>query len=235
VVAEVPSSLEPKRVLLVDDERALLPLLERYLRKLGYEPTCFYDPHSALEAFHTAESAFDLVMTDLTLEGISGEELAKAVLAATPRIGVVVMSGYPYSTENFDEADRGRVTFLQKPFLPQQFQAAVERLTLPAAVEEASAPAEETAAPAEETSAQTGETSAPVEESSAPAGETAAEAGDTSAEAEETDARAVETTAQAGETEDEPPSESDTAGTETAESDVSRVSRDEQSQALTDA
>lgn len=228
MVAEVPTSLEPKRVLLVDDERALLPLLERYLRKLGYEPTCFYDPHSALEAFHTAESAFDLVMTDLTLEGISGEELAKAVLAATPRIGVVVMSGYPYSTENFDEADRGRVTFLQKPFLPQQFQAAVERLTLPVAVEE-------TAAPVEGTSARTGETSAPVEESSAHAGETAAQAGDTSAETEETAARAVEAAAQAGETEDEPPSESETAGTETAESDVSVVSRDEQSQPLTDA
>jgi DNA-binding NtrC family response regulator len=128
VVAESAQTAEqPLRVLVLDDEKALLPLLDRYLRKLGYAPTCFPDAASALEAFHAAETRFDLVMTDLTLEGISGEEVARNVLAADDRVRVVVMSGYPFSTDHFDEAHRPRVTFLQKPFLPSQIQEAVER------------------------------------------------------------------------------------------------------------
>jgi len=125
--------LARKRILVVDDERALLPLLERYLRKLGYEPECFSDPETALKEFGAAAEPYHLVMTDLTLEGISGEDLAKRVLSADEAVCVVVMSGYPYSTENFAEHDRQRVTFLQKPFLPAQFQEAVNRFRVPAA------------------------------------------------------------------------------------------------------
>ena len=129
MIVEPPSGpVPPSRVLIVDDERALLPLLERYLRKQGYEPVCFSDPIEALEAFRSAEARFDLVMTDLTLDRLSGEDLAREVLALDDAIRVVVMSGYPYSTENFPDEQRPRVTFLQKPFLPDQFREAVERL-----------------------------------------------------------------------------------------------------------
>lgn len=155
--------------MIVDDERALLPLLERYLRKQGYAPTCFYDPVEALAAFRAAETKFDLVMTDLTLEGLTGEELAKEVLAIEPGVRVVVMSGYPYSTENFSDQDRARVTFLQKPFLPAQFREAVERLPPVAAPPaEEPAPAEPApTTPAEMLAADSSED--PVRESAAPA------------------------------------------------------------------
>lgn len=117
------------RVLVLDDEKALLPLLDRYLRKLGHHTACFSEPVGALEAFRQAVPRFDLVMTDLTLEGISGEEVTRRVLADDPCVRVVVMSGYPFSTDTFAAGDRPRVTFLQKPFLPAQFQEAVARLT----------------------------------------------------------------------------------------------------------
>jgi DNA-binding NtrC family response regulator len=117
------------QVMIVDDERALLPLLERYLRKQGFDPVCFSDPLAALDAFRTSETRFRLLMTDLTLEGLSGEELAVRVMELDQEIRVVVMSGYPYSTENFPAKDQGRVTFLQKPFLPNQIREVVERLT----------------------------------------------------------------------------------------------------------
>jgi DNA-binding NtrC family response regulator len=132
----------PAHVLIVDDERALLPLLERYLRKQGFEPVCFSDPVAALETFRAGEKKFQILMTDLTLEGLSGEELALQVMALDPEIRVVVMSGYPYSTEHFPPADQPRVTFLQKPFLPSQIREAVEKMTAPAPAAEPEAPAE---------------------------------------------------------------------------------------------
>ena len=156
--------------MIVDDERALLPLLERYLRKQGYEPACFYDPVEALAAFRAAGEKFELVMTDLTLEGLSGEELAKAVLATEPGVRVVVMSGYPYSTENFSDEDRPRVTFLQKPFLPAQFREAVERLRPAAArAEETALPVRAVAVAAENSERPVLEAAAPAEASAAPA------------------------------------------------------------------
>lgn len=122
----------PAQVLIVDDERALLPLLERYLRKEGFAPVCFADPVAALEAFRSGEQKFQLLMTDLTLDGLSGEDLARQVMALDPEIRVVVMSGYPYSTEGFPAEDQARVAFLQKPFLPNQIREVVARMTAPA-------------------------------------------------------------------------------------------------------
>ena len=140
------------RVLIVDDERALLPLLERYLRKLGYAPACFHEPEPAIEAFRAAaldnSARFQLVMTDLTLPRVSGEELAKVVLAEDAAVCVVVMSGYPYSTQNFSGPERERVTFLQKPFMATQFQEAVARFAVAQAAEEAPVPLAEPALPA---------------------------------------------------------------------------------------
>jgi DNA-binding NtrC family response regulator len=162
VVTETPNSPASARILVVDDERALLPLLERYLKKLGYAPVCLPDPLSGLEAFRASEEAFDLVMTDLTLEGMSGEELAKVVLEESLTARVVIMSGYPYTTENFAEELRGRVTFLQKPFLPQQFLDAVARFTpVVAPVENSDAGEVELAVSAAD---EVSETVAPVEE-----------------------------------------------------------------------
>lgn len=99
------------RILLVDDEPALLPLLRRFLEKQGYQVTTCHSAQEALAAFE--EAPFDLVVTDLTLDGINGEQLIELLRAKQPALPAIIASGYPHQPQSPD------VGFLLKPFLPQ--------------------------------------------------------------------------------------------------------------------
>src|SRR5205823_2728530 len=66
--------------------------LERVLCHLGHQPCVTADASEALAAF--AEKRFDLVITDLGLPGMSGEELARTIAAQSPQTPVVLLTGW---------------------------------------------------------------------------------------------------------------------------------------------
>src|SRR5258708_35275297 len=108
------------RLVLVDDEEALVGLLQKYLEKLGYEVHACAGPEIALERFRSDPSAYALVLTDLTLPGLSGEEMLEQMRASHPQLRAIVTSGYPYQPR------APYVTFLQKPFLPKMLADEIE-------------------------------------------------------------------------------------------------------------
>ncbi len=110
------------RLLLVDDEAALLELLKKYLERLGYEVDACTAPEDALALFQADPQRYALVLTDLTLPRITGEEMLDQMRARNPRLRAVVSSGYPYSPRS------AHVEFLQKPFLPKMLAAAIEKM-----------------------------------------------------------------------------------------------------------
>ena len=83
-----------ERVLYVDDEAALVHLARRALERLGYQVTGHHDPAQALQDFKARPDSFDVVVTDLSMPGMSGFELARAVLATRPDIPLLMTSGY---------------------------------------------------------------------------------------------------------------------------------------------
>ena len=83
-----------QHILYVDDEEPLVYLLSRTLQRLGYRVTGFTDPREALEALRADPASFDAVVTDLSMPGLSGHELAQAVLKIRPELPVVLTSGY---------------------------------------------------------------------------------------------------------------------------------------------
>jgi CheY-like chemotaxis protein len=90
----------PGRVLYVDDEPTLVFLITRALEKLGIASQGFASAQEALAAFGREPQAFTLVLTDLTMPGgMSGLELAQAVLAIRPDTAVVIASGCVDSAE----------------------------------------------------------------------------------------------------------------------------------------
>jgi PAS domain S-box-containing protein len=89
-----PPSARGERVLYVDDEPALVQLATRALGRLGYRVTGYDDAAQALQEFQARPDDFDAVVTDLSMPGMSGFELARAVLARRPDIPVVLTSGY---------------------------------------------------------------------------------------------------------------------------------------------
>jgi PAS domain S-box-containing protein len=98
-LAVEPAKAAPKRgrgerILYLDDEESLVILAKRMLERMGYAVTAFNDSGKALEAFETAPQDFDLVLTDLSMPGMSGMEVSRRVLQIRPDIPVLLATGY---------------------------------------------------------------------------------------------------------------------------------------------
>jgi DNA-binding NtrC family response regulator len=105
-----------ERILYVDDEPMLVFLVTRALEKLGVASQGFSSADEALAAFGREPQAFTLVLTDLTMPGgMSGLELAQAVLAIRPDAKVVIASGCIDPAEARRAAALGVHTVIQKP------------------------------------------------------------------------------------------------------------------------
>jgi DNA-binding NtrC family response regulator len=109
------------RLLLVDDDAAVAELLKKYLERLGYEVDACTAPEDALTRFDAEPQRYSLVLTDLTLPGMNGEQLLDRMRQSNPKLRAIISSGYPYQPR------ARRVTFLQKPFLPKMLAEAVEQ------------------------------------------------------------------------------------------------------------
>jgi DNA-binding NtrC family response regulator len=109
------------RLLLVDDDPALADLLKKYLARLGYQVDACTSPEDALALFEADPDRYALVLTDLTLPRINGEEMLGRMRARNPRLRAVIASGYPYQPR------AAHVGFLQKPFLPKMLADEIEK------------------------------------------------------------------------------------------------------------
>jgi PAS domain S-box-containing protein len=83
-----------QRILYVDDEEALVFLTTRVLERMGYQVTGRTDARQALSEFRADPMQFDAVVSDLSMPGMTGPELARALLAIRPDLPIVLTSGY---------------------------------------------------------------------------------------------------------------------------------------------
>jgi len=93
-VKAAPKRGRGERILYLDDEESLVILAKRMLERMGYVVTGFNDSTKALAAFQTAPRDFDLVLTDLSMPGISGMEVSRRMLQIRPDIPVLLATGY---------------------------------------------------------------------------------------------------------------------------------------------
>lgn len=106
-----------EHILCVDDDAAVLSGYSEVLREIGYRVTASCDPHIALREFRNDPDAFDLLMTDLSMPGMSGFDLIREARAIRPGVAVILSSGYLSRTESA-RFEAAKVTaFVQKPAL----------------------------------------------------------------------------------------------------------------------
>lgn len=108
-------------ILVVDDEPALLALVRRYLERLGYAVDTAASAPEALAMQAADATRHDLVIADLTLEGMTGEQMLERMRERNPKLRGLISSGYPY------EPKAAGVGFLLKPYVPEMLVAAVEK------------------------------------------------------------------------------------------------------------
>ena len=113
-------------VLLVEDERLVSQSIARLLDQLGYTVIVAESPGEALGHCRETDATIDLLLTDYTMPGMNGMELATRVRALRPQCRVVVMSGYSPG----GEAAAG-VLFLAKPFTVETLTTAVRAALAP--------------------------------------------------------------------------------------------------------
>lgn len=110
------------RLLLVDDEPALLDLLKKYLERLGYAVDARGSPEEALQVFEEDPQRYALVLTDLTFPRVSGEQMVERMRARNPKLRAIISSGYPYQPSS------KHVSFLLKPYPPKMLADAIAKL-----------------------------------------------------------------------------------------------------------
>jgi PAS domain S-box-containing protein len=115
-VAEYTPQPEEGRLLVVEDEPAVSAALARMLRAAGYGVTTARNGGEAWEIFLARKGDFDLLLTDIVMPQLGGQDLAKKCSAYNPALKVLFVSGYIkdslFSQQTFDKGTE----FLEKPF-----------------------------------------------------------------------------------------------------------------------
>ncbi|MFZ2808047.1 MAG: response regulator [Desulfosalsimonadaceae bacterium] len=104
-----------ERILLVDDEEILVSALSLLLSMFGYQLTTETDSRKALRRFETNPDAFDIVITDQTMPGMTGKELAGKILAIRPGIPIILCTGYSDQVNKEEAFAAGINDFIMKP------------------------------------------------------------------------------------------------------------------------
>jgi PAS domain S-box-containing protein len=113
-----------RAILLVEDEDAVRKLARVTLEACGYKVTEAPDGETAL-TWVAGGGRLDLLVTDLTMPGIGGRDLAEQIRAARPEIGVLFISGYAPDIDSLYSLSGA--LFLAKPFTPADLRKAVAK------------------------------------------------------------------------------------------------------------
>jgi len=124
-VREPRTPTAPPTVLLAEDEDGVRELVRAGLTRLGYRVLDAPDGATAMERALLDSEPIELLITDVVMPGMSGQELADRVVALHPTVRVIYMSGYPPEIVGNPRLGRRKTQFLQKPFTRERLLSAV--------------------------------------------------------------------------------------------------------------
>ncbi len=114
------------RIIFVDDDPKAGELFERFFRQSPFAVSVFRDPHQALEAFTGAGA--DLIITDLSMPGMSGTELLEAIRRHDTEVPVIIITGYSTVDNAIDALRLGAADFIKKPYDMEELQVQIDRV-----------------------------------------------------------------------------------------------------------
>jgi DNA-binding NtrC family response regulator len=118
--------VNPSKILVVDDERDICRALEFLLSREGYRVVTAASGQEALRKLETED--FDLVITDLKMEGMDGMQVLENSLALRPNIIAVIMTAFASVESAVEAMKKGASDYLVKPFINEDVKMTVKRL-----------------------------------------------------------------------------------------------------------
>jgi len=113
----------PRRLLVIDDEAIVGKRLVQVFGKMGFKVEAFDSPVPAMEA--AAARTFDIVVTDLKMEGMDGMEVLDRVKRLNPATRVIIITGYAQPETAEEAFRRGVFNFIPKPFRLEQLKESI--------------------------------------------------------------------------------------------------------------
>lgn len=110
---------------MVDDDAAIVEVLEMRLLTMGFDVTATADPQHAIAAVEGTR--FDVALLDLRMEPIDGIALMEAVHARQPRLPVLIMTAHGTIETAVNAVQRGAFDYLTKPFLRDELRSKITR------------------------------------------------------------------------------------------------------------
>ena len=127
--AAAPTATRQKpHVMYVDDDQALVFLVQRLLRRRGYDVSGFTDPHEATAALREAPHHYDLLVTDYNMPGFCGVDLVREARLIRPDLPVALASGYVTAEIEQAAIAEGARALIHKPNDVEELCATVQRL-----------------------------------------------------------------------------------------------------------
>ena len=121
-------SVEELSVMVLDDEPIVGKRLKPVLEKSGFVVECYEDPTAALARLD--EKQFDIIVTDLRMEGMDGIAILEHVMKHCDRTRVILITGYATVEVAREALVKGAFDFISKPFKPQDLRAVVNKAAL---------------------------------------------------------------------------------------------------------
>jgi len=115
----------PAKILLVEDDSAIVASLRRVLADEGYEAAVEMTGDAGLARAKT--DSFDVVVTDLKLPGLNGLELVRELHAARPRLPILMMTAHGTTESAIEATQSGAYDYLVKPFEMPELLTLVEQ------------------------------------------------------------------------------------------------------------
>jgi CheY-like chemotaxis protein len=128
---ELPLPTGTERILFVDDEEPIREINAKLLESLGYRVEVRSNGVEALEFFRTNPERFDLIITDMTMPGMTGEQLASQLMSIRPDIPVILCTGFSARMDEKKANAMGIRSFVLKPIIKSDI-ARIVRMVLDA-------------------------------------------------------------------------------------------------------
>jgi signal transduction histidine kinase len=114
-----------RKILVVDDDTAIVEVLEMRLTTMGFDVTATNDPQVAMAAVEGGR--FDVALLDLRMEPLDGIALMEAVHTRQPRLPVLIMTAHGTIETAVNAVQRGAFDYLTKPFLRDELRTKIAR------------------------------------------------------------------------------------------------------------
>ena len=117
----------PVTLLLIDDEEVVRDMVSEVLGFEGIDVVCAEDGAKGVELFRQRRTETDVVLLDLSMPGLSGEETFHRLVKIDPDVSVILSSGYDHVEATRRFGGREPSGFIQKPYRPKELLAEIER------------------------------------------------------------------------------------------------------------